>query len=468
MLKERSQSLLLTFITTDFLVSLASYALAMFVRFVIQEPDLEAFRDIDFESYVFLGLMMAAIQVVVFFAIGLYDQRRGVTTSEEMTTIVAGVAITILSSLSVLFFLQVDQISRLTIAYFAVLNVIDIALWHAASRRILQKLRERGYNVRHVLIVGTGEAARRLTGLIKNRPIHGYRIIGYVSSEKDEGHTGNSFPVVGELDELEQLLRRYRPDVVVYALPDQGGDRLRRVLGLTDQAGVALKIVPGFSEIITSRGRVESMDGIPILSIRDIPTREGFNRVLKRAFDIAFSGTFLLLFSAFFALIALLVKLTSRGPVFIRQERVGLDNRPFHMLKFRSMYVQDPTAEVKAWTTKDDPRVTPLGRWLRKLSLDETPQFINVLLGKMSVVGPRPERPYFVEQFRDQYKHYMRRHAVKAGITGWAQINGLRGDTSIQERIEADIYYIENWSFWLDIKIILLTPFRGMVNENAY
>ena len=468
MLKERSQSLLLTFVTTDFLVSLASYALAMFVRFVIQEPTLEAFHDIDLESYLFLGGMMAVVQVVVFLAIGLYNQRRGISTTEELATIVGGVAITILASLALLFFLRVEQISRLTVGYYAVINTVSIALWHSATRKILQRLRARGYNVRTVMIIGTGEAARKLTDLIRRRPMHGYHIVGYVTSQREEGEGGNGFAVLGDIAELEGLLKTHRPDVAVYALPDQGGKRLRRVLNLTDQHGIALKIIPGFSDLITARGKVESMDGIPILTIRDIPTREGFNRVFKRSFDIAFSGTFLLLFSPFFLLISALVKLSSSGPVLIKQERVGLDNRPFNMLKFRSMYVQDPNKEFSAWTTKDDPRVTPIGKWLRKLSLDETPQFINVLLGRMSVVGPRPERPYFVEQFRDQYHHYMRRHAVKAGITGWAQINGLRGDTSIQERIEADIYYIENWSFWLDLKIIALTPFRGMVNENAY
>jgi Undecaprenyl-phosphate glucose phosphotransferase len=220
--------------------------------------------------------------------------------------------------------------------------------------------------------------------------------------------------------------------------------------------------------LIAAKGDVETLEGIPIISVREVPARSGFNRLLKRAFDVGFSLTVILLLSPVFILTALVIKLTSRGPVFYKQERVGLDNRPFDMLKFRTMKVQQKSDSDTIWTTRNDPRVTPVGAIMRKLSIDELPQFFNVLFGNMSVVGPRPERPFFVQQFKGKYHHYMRRHAVKAGITGWAQINGLRGDTSIQERIEADIYYIENWSFWLDLKIILMTPFKGMVNENAY
>ena len=192
------------------------------------------------------------------------------------------------------------------------------------------------------------------------------------------------------------------------------------------------------------------------------------NRVLKRTFDLVFSGLFILVFSPVFLAIALAVKLTSKGPVFFSQDRVGLDNEVFKIIKFRTMRVQTTQASNTVWTTKDDPRITPIGKFLRKSSLDEIPQFFNIFVGQMSVVGPRPERPYYVDQFRDKYKYFKRRHAVKAGLTGWAQINGLRGDTSIQDRIDADLYYIENWTFFLDLKIVLLTPFKGMIHKNAY
>jgi exopolysaccharide biosynthesis polyprenyl glycosylphosphotransferase len=219
---------------------------------------------------------------------------------------------------------------------------------------------------------------------------------------------------------------------------------------------------------VTAHGLMENLSGLPLISVRDIPARVGFNRILKRTFDLLFSGLFLLVFSPLYLAIAVAVKVTSTGPVFFLQERVGLDNKVFKILKFRTMRVQTEQASDTLWTTKGDPRITPIGKFLRMSSLDEIPQFINIFLGQMSVVGPRPERPYFVEQFKDQYKYFKRRHAVKAGLTGWAQINGLRGDTSIQERIEADIFYIENWTFFLDLKIVLLTPFKGMIHKNAY
>lgn len=232
--------------------------------------------------------------------------------------------------------------------------------------------------------------------------------------------------------------------------------------------GINLHLALNFSELLTSKVYFENLDGIPLISMRDIPARRGFNRLVKRIFDIIFSFLFIVLFSPFYILIGLAIKLTSRGPVLLMQDRVGLNNKVFKLLKFRTMYVQKPEESDTIWTKSNDPRVTPVGRILRKMSLDEIPQFFNVLSGKMSVVGPRPERPYWVEQFKERYAGYMQRHGMKAGITGWAQINGLRGDTSIEERVAADIYYIENWSFLLDLKIILLTPFKSVVDRNAY
>lgn len=254
----------------------------------------------------------------------------------------------------------------------------------------------------------------------------------------------------------------------MYTLEPSEGDHLKEVLDACDHEGIDLKIVPGFQEFIKARGRVEEMEGLPVISIRNIPIRLGYNKFIKRIFDLLFSVLFILFFSPFYLVMALLVKLTSRGPVFYYQERVGLDHRKFKMIKFRTMVVQAKSQSETTWTVQNDPRVTSVGKILRKLSLDETPQFFNVLFGDMSVVGPRPERPHFVEKFKNDHRHYMRRHAVKAGITGLAQIKGLRGDTSIDDRIAADIYYIENWSLWLDLKIILLTPFKGIMDKNAY
>ncbi|TVR35620.1 MAG: undecaprenyl-phosphate glucose phosphotransferase [Spirochaetaceae bacterium] len=467
MLKERSQSIIVTFAAVDFAASLLAYALAMFARFYLQDPTLQEFRELDLESYLFFGMILAVVQLVTFVGMGLYQPRRGTSVVDEISRIVAGVLINVLLSISILYFLRVDQVSRLTITYYAIADVIVVAWARAATRRALGSLRARGYNSRSVVIIGTGDAARRLTQIIENQPILGLRIVGYVAANGEQPPSPD-WRIIGSFDSLDQVIKSSHPDVVLYSLAEQGGERLTAVLNLCDQEGITLKIVPGFSSLIAAKGQVETMEGIPIISIREVPARTGFNRFLKRGFDFLFSLSVILLLSPVFILTAVAVKLTSRGPVFYKQERVGLDNRPFNMLKFRTMRVQQKQESDTIWTTRADPRITPIGRIMRKLSIDEIPQFFNVLSGRMSVVGPRPERPYFVGQFKDQYHHYMRRHAVKAGITGWAQINGLRGDTSIKDRIEADIFYIENWSFWFDLKIILLTPFKGMVNENAY
>lgn len=483
MLKDRSQSVIVTFAVVDFAVSLLAYAFAMFVRFYLQDPSLRRFRDIDLESYLFLGIILACVQVAVFVGMGLYQPQRGFSVADEISRITAGVAVNVLISITLLYFFRVEQISRLTIIYYAIADVIAVSWGRNLTRRALAALRARGYNTRGLVIIGTGDAAKRLTEIINRNPIIGMRICGYVTEEEglrppsrnspdanppNQNPPRQNWPILGSFNRLEEILREHRPNVVLYSLPEQGDDRLLSVLDLCDQEGITLQIAPGFSGMIAAKGQVETVEGIPIISIRDVPARVGFNRFLKRGFDIVFSLTVILLLSPIYILTALAVKLTSSGPIFYKQERVGLDNRPFHMLKFRTMRVQEKRESDTIWTTKGDPRITPVGRIMRKLSIDEIPQFFNVLSGRMSVVGPRPERPFFVQQFKDQYHHYMRRHAVKAGITGWAQINGLRGDTSIKDRIEADIFYIENWSFWFDLKIILLTPFKGMVNENAY
>ncbi len=467
MLKERSQSVIVTFAAVDFAASLLAYALAMFVRFYLQDPGLQEFRELDLESYLFFGMVLAVVQLVTFVGMGLYQPRRGTSLVDEISRIVAAVLINVLLSISILYFLRVDQVSRLTITYYAIADIIVVSWARAATRRALGSLRARGYNSRSVVIIGTGDAARRLTQIIETQPILGLRIAGYVTANGEQPPSAD-WRIIGSFDSLDQVIKSSRPDVVLYSLAEQGGERLTAVLNLCDQEGITLKIVPGFSSLIAAKGQVETMEGIPIISIREVPARTGFNRFLKRGFDFLFSLSVILLLSPVFILTAVAIKLTSRGPVFYKQERVGLDNRPFNMLKFRTMRVQQKQDSDTIWTTRGDPRITPIGSIMRKLSIDEIPQFFNVLSGSMSVVGPRPERPYFVGQFKDQYHHYMRRHAVKAGITGWAQINGLRGDTSIKDRIDADIFYIENWSFWFDLKIILLTPFKGMVNENAY
>ena len=317
------------------------------------------------------------------------------------------------------------------------------------------RLREKGVSVRKILIVGNGSLAYRFYEKVMRNQIYGYRVIGVVGAKKD-AHPTLANHLLGPIKDFEKLARQINPDIIVYALSEDH-KRLQKVVEFCDSEGFDCRIVPDMVDLITSHARIEDMDGMPVLTLRDIPLKNGYNRFLKRGFDIVFSGLVIVLTFPVWLVLALLVKFSSPGPVLFAQDRVGLDRNLFKCYKFRTMVVQDQSVSDTTWGGPTDQRVTRIGRLLRKTSLDELPQFINVFLGDMSVVGPRPERPHFVQQFKTRYSHYMRRHSVKSGITGWAQIQGLRGDTSIEKRVQADIYYIENWSFLLDIVIVLRT-----------
>lgn len=464
MLKERSQSFKLLFLFTDLFIATLSFAIAYTIRYFLLPDSSFQIQTIDPVNYLILGGVLSVSQVLCFLTIDLYHPRRGLSFSDEFFAIIYGVGLNLLVVLSLLFFFRGESFSRLVILYFAVCTILFTSFSHFILRLLLEYLRSKGYNLKSVLILGTSKSALSFEDTLKKHAIYGYIVRGFVSGKK----ILEKINIVTEIKKLEDYIQNNQTDLLVYALTHEEGDFLKEVIDIADFHGVDLKIIPSYEEIVTAKGRVEVLDGVPIISIRNIPLRLGYNQVLKRSFDILFSLFFILLFSPFFILIAFLIKVTSKGPIFYTQERVGLDNKIFGMIKFRSMVVQEKTKSDTLWTTKDDPRVTRVGSILRKLSLDETPQFFNVLKGDMSVVGPRPERPFYVEKFRNEHHEYMRRHAAKAGITGWAQVQGFRGDTSIKKRIEADIFYIENWTLFLDIKIVLLTPFKAIIDRNAY
>jgi Undecaprenyl-phosphate glucose phosphotransferase len=466
MLKERSQTFKLIFIFLDLVMSILSFAIAFGYRYYIQDKEMYHIQFIDLQSYLYLSFLISSTQILAFLGVDLYHPRRGLSFFEEFFSIFVGVVLNLVIILALLFFFREVSFSRLLIIYYFAINILLTSLTHFIFRRTLMRLREQGYNLRKMVILGAGKNAVRISEIFNKHLIYGYKVAGFVKVEDSPENI--SLPILGDIQNLGNILQKEKPDLVIYAVGLEEGNHLKKALDLCDNEGIELKIVPSFTEFIAAHGRVDTVDGIPVITIRDIPVRTGYNLFLKRSFDLVFSSLFIIAFSPFYILIAILVKFSSKGPIFIFQERVGLDNKQFKMIKFRTMYVQEKKDSDTKWTVKDDPRVTPIGSILRKLSIDETPQFFNVFFGNMSVVGPRPERPFFVEQFKNHHRHYMRRHAVKAGITGWAQIRGLRGDTSIEERIAADIYYIENWSFWLDIKIVIMTPFIGLINKNAY
>lgn len=328
-------------------------------------------------------------------------------------------------------------------------------------------MRRRGYNLKTILVVGAGELGQRVVETIHQHKELGFVVMGLLTRRVDKvGTTINQVPVLGIINQLGDVLDRHSVDQVILALPLEDQPLLKDLMEALALRTVDVKLVPDLFSYVTLRGGLEEFGGLPIISLQGAPL-EGWNLIAKRAFDITCSSVALLLLSPLLVLLALVIKLTSRGPIFYTQQRMGMDGHLFTMLKFRSMRL-DAEASGASFAAEDDPRRTVLGSFLRKYSLDELPQFWNVLVGDMSLVGPRPERPVFIEEFKRQIPRYHLRHMVKSGITGWAQVNGLRGNTSIKDRIDYDLYYIENWSLIFDIKILLRTAFGGFLSKNAY
>jgi Undecaprenyl-phosphate glucose phosphotransferase len=465
MFRERSDELRYTLSVLDLVLSFLAFALGFLFRF---GPSGGELGSIDLSSYLFFGCLLSISQVVAFSLLGLYRLQKFLSFLDEVGILVLGTLLNLAFSFAILYYLKIYEVSRLLPFYYGVSLLVLVSAGHSIFRRAQWRRRRKGLGLHDLLIVGATETAARTAEALEKNLIFGYRVVGFVQEEGRSKPAVGRDKILGRMTELSELVERIRPGDIIYAGDHSTQETLGAVLEICDRQGIQLHVVPGFGNLVTANGLLENLSGLPLISIRDIPARSGINRVLKRTFDLIFSGVFLVVFSPLYLGIAVAVKLTSRGPVFFSQERVGLDNRVFKILKFRTMRVQEEKASDTVWTTKDDPRITPIGKFLRRSSLDEIPQFVNIFLGQMSVVGPRPERPYYVEQFKDRYQYFKRRHAVKAGLTGWAQINGLRGDTSIQERIDADLYYIENWTFFLDLKIVFLTPFKGMIHKNAY
>lgn len=354
---------------------------------------------------------------------------------------------------------------RATLIYAWVLGITLVSLGRWLHQRVRTRLQMRGAGREQLLIVGTGDVARVVLQKIQWSPYLGYDVVGLVNGDEDSPPELLGVPVLGHSDDLPELIDKYEIDEVIIALPTASHEELIKLIGLCQKGQISIKVFPDVFEIMAAGVTVDDLGGLPMLTVRDVALR-GWNLLLKRAMDIVGAALALILFSPFMVLVTFLVKLDSPGPVFFIQERVGLDGKPFPMLKFRSM--RQDAERVGSWTVRDDPRRTRLGSLFRKISFDELPQLINVLVGEMSLVGPRPEQPKYVEEFQKRIPRYAERHREKAGLTGWAQVNGLRGDTSIEERTKYDIWYIENWSIWLDIKIILRTAIRGWFDRSAY
>ncbi len=408
-------------------------------------------------AFTMLALLIFPI-VIGFRSVHLYRMRRAGSPVDQAFKVFSALSVGTMIGIALNTVLLRDRFvySPLILAYGWLLSVVVVNLERFVFGLFLAWLRRKGYDSRRILLVGAGEVGQMILGQIRRSPSLGYQVVGFLDDERLAGEDVAGVPVLGKTEEIAQVLARERVDEVLVAMQAP----YQRVLDIVSRCGdfpVEIKVYPDAFQIITrNEVTLSDLNGLPLASVRN-PTLAGFNRVLKRAMDIVVSAVVLLITAPFLLLIALLIKLESPGPALYIQERVGLDGKPFYVIKFRTMTVGAEEQTGPVWAAPNDPRVTRLGAFLRRHSIDEIPQFINVLLGEMSVVGPRPERPCFVEQFSQMVPGYMRRHKEKAGITGWAQVNGLRGDTSIEERTNYDLYYVENWSIGFDLRIMLRT-----------
>jgi exopolysaccharide biosynthesis polyprenyl glycosylphosphotransferase len=357
------------------------------------------------------------------------------------------------------------NLPRVMIAYAWLGGALLVIIGRWLQHQVRGIVQSRGYVQDRVVVVGTGDAARLVIQKIQSSPYLGYRLLGLVNGTGGPPQL-EGFAVLGCTEDLPRLIDEHAIDEVILAVPEADDEEMVRLISLAHRERVSIKVFPDLFEIMAAGVTIDDLGGLPLLSVRDVALR-GWKLTVKRAMDVVLSAVGLVLLSPLLLLVAILIKLDSPGPAFFVQERMGLDSKPFRMYKFRSMR-QDAELDGPGWTVKGDPRRTRVGAILRRFSIDELPNLINVLLGDMSLVGPRPEQPAFVDQFRQMVPRYMERHHEKAGITGWAQVNGLRGDTSIYERTKYDLWYIENWSVWLDIKILIRTAFRILFDRSAY
>ena len=422
------------------------------------------------ERYAWFGAVLTPVALLVLRSFHLYRSARTARLSQELWSLVQGVAIVVALAALASFSFR-GELSRWVLALFAGIATASLCGAHLALRMALRALRRRGRNLRHVLIVGTGELAQRVARQMATHTDYGFSVIGMVRAAPGEGPLRvvdlpvTGVPVVGTVADLPQLVERTGAELVYLALSRAEHDSELEALERLSDSTAAVRLVPDLARAFTLNASVEDFDGMPVVLVTESP-EQGWNLVLKRAFDLAFSALGLVLLSPLLVAIAILVRLDSPGPVFFAQERVGANGRRFRMMKFRTMRA-DAEAAGPQWSRAEDPRRTRLGAFLRRFSLDELPQLWNVFVGHMSLVGPRPEQPVFVDRFRAAIPRYMMRHHVKSGITGWAQVNGLRGDTPLERRIEYDLYYIEHWSMAFDMKILFLTLFRVFRDPSA-
>jgi Undecaprenyl-phosphate glucose phosphotransferase len=482
MVKFQTRLMVGVFVLVDVLSTVLAWVLAYFLRFssdfVLEYvPVTKGVPALS--RYVLLIPVIVALWPAVLYFHGLYQLKRGRSRIDEFFAILFSVLIATALLLGATLYVRVYyryqpdvsplwEYSQAVMGLFVLLDVLALNAGRSALRAYLKRMWTAGYNVRRVLVAGAGELGQQVADTILAHRELGFRLVGFVDDAAPRVKERGGVPVLGTLDQATQVAAAHGADQLYVALPLEEHAKLLRLIKNVSNECLDIKVVPDLVQYATIKAVLEDLDGIPIISLSEVPLR-GWNSMIKRVMDMIVGTAALMLFAPVFAAIVVVIKWKGgRGPVLLRQERMTLDGKTFQIYKFRTMVHNAEQDTGPVWASPEDPRRTTVGIWLRRFNLDEFPQLINVVLGDMSLVGPRPERPPFVQQFKERIPQYMLRHRVKSGITGWAQVNGWRGNTSIEKRIEYDLYYIENWSLLLDVKILILTLFRGFGQKHAY
>ncbi len=452
----------------DALIVIISYATAWILHFRVFNYFGPETGILPMEHYMRALFFIVPSYILLYYYCNVYTPQRTSGYGREIYNIICANTIGLVAFIVLLYIIKLNDYSRKMICIFFVLNITLTSVSRLIVRKALRTFRAKGYNLKHILLAGYSRAAEEYIDRILGNPEWGYEVCGILDDTVPAGTLYKGVKVLGRIDNLHEILPQNELDETAITLSLKDYDRLEEIVSICEKYGVHTKFIPDYNSMIPSKPYTEDLMGLPVINIRYVPLSNTINQVVKRLVDIVGSLFGIIITSPVMLAAAIAVKVSSPGPVIFKQERIGLHSKPFYMYKFRSMEKQKPSEEQKAWTVKNDPRVTGVGRILRKTSLDELPQLFNILKGDMSLVGPRPERTLFVEKFKEEIPRYMVKHQVRPGLPGWAQVNGYRGDTSIRKRIEYDLYYIENWTLGMDIKIIFLTFFTGFINKNAY
>ncbi|MBT3821918.1 MAG: undecaprenyl-phosphate glucose phosphotransferase [Nitrospinaceae bacterium] len=443
-----------------------SWTLAYFFRFRLELiPVIRGYPPIS--DYLILLPFVWLAWVLAARLTQLYWFRVGLKSTVEIGRLARTMGWTVLMIIALTFFYRETSYSRVMVVFFMVLGSVFLFLCRRITWSMIRRLRRRGVDMRRILVVGVSPLAQRVAAQLEAYRVLGFQVVGHLSETVVADGKAGDLPILGTLGQIREVIEREEILEVYVVLPAERQDEQSRLLDSLSDSSVDLRVVPDLVERMSLNAGIEELDGTPVILLSQTPLL-GWNRIAKRLMDIVCGLAALVIFGLPMFVIALLVKITSRGPVFYMQERMGLDGIKFEMYKFRSMRMGAEDESGAVWASPGDDRRTALGSFMRRTSLDELPQLFNVLKGDMSLVGPRPERPVFVDDFRKSVPGYMLRHKMKSGMTGWAQVNGWRGDTSIDRRIECDLYYIENWSLAMDLKILWLTVWKGFVSQNAY